>query len=127
MNLSFTDPNDVPSPPTELRIRNVRAIPWPDGRRVKVYLEIGPFQERPNLELTLSDSKDQEIASASIIQNITQTIELNLHVRAPEPTNPCTLKVLLYYSKIEGENNPDQEPGPFERQVVDSAQISLEL
>ena len=50
MDMFFADPNDPPLPPEEVRLRELRAEPWPDVLRVKVFLELTPFQKRPSAE-----------------------------------------------------------------------------
>ena len=42
MDIFFQDPTDIPLPPEEVRIRELTAEPWPDGRRVRVYVELTP-------------------------------------------------------------------------------------
>ena len=53
MEIHFHDPSEAPLPPGETRISAVRAEPWPDGRRVSVEVEITPFQQRPNLHISI--------------------------------------------------------------------------
>jgi hypothetical protein len=52
MDIFFADPSEVPLPPNEVRIRELNVEPWPDGNRLRVYLEVDPFQKRPNADLT---------------------------------------------------------------------------
>ncbi|MBI4772341.1 MAG: hypothetical protein HY784_18430, partial [Chloroflexi bacterium] len=53
MDIDFFDPEDLPAPPGEVRLREVRAAPYLDGRRVKLGLRLTPFQQRPDLEITV--------------------------------------------------------------------------
>ena len=41
--------------PKAIRILDLRAEPYPDGRRLRVALDLTPFQLRPNIELLLTD------------------------------------------------------------------------
>ena len=68
MDIFFQDPSEIPLPPEEVRIREVRAEPWPDGQRVRVYLEVDPFQQRPNADVKITDAAGEEEAQASIKQ-----------------------------------------------------------
>jgi hypothetical protein len=44
MDIFFHDPTDIPLPPAEVRIRQFKGEPWPDGRRVKLTLELTLFE-----------------------------------------------------------------------------------
>jgi hypothetical protein len=85
MEFLFTDP-DVPRlPPAETRLIELHADPYPDGKRLRVTLELTPFQKRPNLELTLTAPDASPCASASIIEPVGWQLELTLHIRAETP------------------------------------------
>ncbi len=81
MEFFLNDPTVVRLPPTETRFCDLRAEPYPDGKRLRVALELTPFQQRPNLELTLTDADGQEVAAASIIEPVGWKLEVTLHVR----------------------------------------------
>jgi hypothetical protein len=93
----FDSMGAAPLPPEEVRIQSVSAEPYPDGRRVRVAVEMTPFQMRPWLELTLVDSQGDEIAAADVIEPLNYKIELTLHVRKADPSGLYTLAVRLYY------------------------------
>lgn len=139
--LFFADPSEVPLPPEEVRIRELRADPYPDGRRVRVYLEVDPFQRRPSAELAIVDSQDKVVASANIIESMTRKMEMTLHLRNASPGD-FTLQATLLYSQIEKppEPAPDEgagadpaaentaagdTPAPIQTMVVDTATCSF--
>ena len=76
MDLFFADPSEVPLPPDEVRIRALNIDPFPDGKRLRVLLELDPFQKRPNADLTLVDAQGNELSSAFIIQSMSRRMEL---------------------------------------------------
>lgn len=127
MDIFFADPSEVPLPPAEVRIRELKAELWPDGKRLRVYLEVEPFQKKPNADLTLFDEQGQELSSAYVIESMTRKIELVMHLRGVAK-GACTLQAVLYYATL-------PEPGAegatvelmVERQVVDTRQVSFEL
>jgi hypothetical protein len=124
MDIFFTDPSEVPLPPDQVRIRLLKAEPYPDGRRVRVYLETDPFQRQPSADLVLSDDQGRELAEASIIEPMHRKIELVMHLRGAPRVENCSLKAELYYASL---NDPDsgQEPALAERRVVDSARFDF--
>jgi hypothetical protein len=81
MGFFFADPNVERLPPAETRLLDLRAEPEPDGTRIRVFLDLTPFQQKPDIELTLSDSAGREVSSASIIEPVGWNLELTLHIR----------------------------------------------
>ena len=93
--------------PEETRITSLTATPYPDGYRLRVNIEITPFQQRPHLEVVLNDADNEEIASTSIIEPLGWKIEFTMHIRG-ELNNPYTLEARLFYP-----DGPAAEPQAF--------------
>ena len=128
MDIFFTDPNDIPLPPDEVRIREFKADPWPDGRRVKVYLEVTPFQKRPSSEVVIMDDTGQPVAAANIIETIDPKMEINMHMRTSKSHGAFTASVVLFYLQDIEEGQPEEEPlAPPDRMIVDEAQTTFEV
>ena len=81
MEFFINDPNIDRRPPAETRLLNLRAEMGPDGKRMRINLELTPFQQKPDIELSLADSEGIEVASASIIEPVSWKLELTLHIR----------------------------------------------
>jgi hypothetical protein len=129
MDIFFTDPTDVPLPPDEIRIRSLRAEPWPDGRRVRIYLEIDPFQMRPNAEIRIFDKDKEEVASLNVIETIERKMEFTMHVRGGEPRGHFQVEALLFYAEpADPEAEAQAETPPVTRQkVIDRARASFSI
>lgn len=123
MDIFFTDPAEVPLPPDEVRIRALRAEPWPDGRRVRVYLEVDPFQKRPSVDLTILNAQQEPVAVASIIESMDRKMDFTMHLRGAETAGTYRLQVALYYSEPFG---PAFEP-PIEPPTDQSSEPPVEL
>jgi hypothetical protein len=93
--------------PEETHITLLTAEPYPDGYRLRVNIEITPFQKRPHIEVELSDADGNEIASSSIIEPLSWKIEFTMHIRG-ELRNPYTLEARLFYP-----DGPTSEPQTF--------------
>ncbi len=89
-------------PPEEVRILKLRAEPWPDGRRVKVFIELTPFQQKPSLDLTISNMQGEELAYAAVIETMVFRLVITLHLPPEVPSGSYRLAGSLYY--------PDQPP-----------------
>ena len=90
--------------PEETHITALTAEPYPDGRRLRVNLEITPFQTRPYIEVTLNNSEGEEVASASVVEPMSWKLEFTMHLRG-ELQNPYTLQAHLFYP-----DGPSDEP-----------------
>jgi len=82
--------------PEETHITSLTATPYPDGYRLRVNIEMTPFQTRPHLEVVLSDADHEEVASTSIVEPLGWKIEFTMHIRG-ELNNPYTLEAKLFY------------------------------
>lgn len=127
MDLFFADPSEVPLPADEVRIRQLHAEPWADGRRVRVYLEVDPFQKRPSVDLIITDANGQEVAFASVIESMGRKMELTMHLRGSQPLAPYTLQAVLYYAAFSQPDPEGSDPfnGPPERMVIDRREIII--
>jgi hypothetical protein len=83
MEFFINDPNIERLPPTSTRLLDLRAEASPDGKHLRVALDLTPFQQGPYIELSLTDSAGNEIASASIVEPVGWKLELTLHIRRP--------------------------------------------
>lgn len=98
--------------PEETRITSLTAQPYPDGYRLRVNIEMTPFQKRPHLEVVLNDADGEEVASSSIVEPMGWKIEFTMHIRG-ELNNPYTLEATLFYPE-----GPTTEPQIFKFDVV---------
>ncbi|MBI4730544.1 MAG: hypothetical protein HY781_00110 [Chloroflexi bacterium] len=89
MDAFFLDPNVERLPPEATRFLDLRAESYPDGRRIRIGLELTPFQKRPNIELTLADSLGRACGSASIVEPMGWKLELTLHIRSQTRDTPA--------------------------------------
>jgi hypothetical protein len=104
MDFFFPEDNLQRMTPEETRITSLVAEPYPDGYRLRVNIEITPFQKRPYIEVTLNDAEGEEVASSSIVEPLSWKLELTLHIRG-ELKNPYTLEAKLFYP-----DGPTAEP-----------------
>ena len=124
MDLFFPNPDEERLPPEQVRLLHLRAEPWPDARRVKILIEITPFEKRPSLEISLADASGGEVASAHILETMVRQLEINLHLRTPAPAGEVySLSATLYYQKPPTQS---EEMAPAaEPVVVDRRQIQF--
>jgi hypothetical protein len=128
MDINFTDLSEVPLPPGEVRIREFRVEPYPDGKRVRVYLELTPFQKRPSGELFIVDTLGNPVATANIIETIDSKMELTMHLRNPDPQGGFTARAIIFYtSSLEDITEDDQIVAAPEREIVDEKEFQFEI
>lgn len=112
MDFFFPEDNLTRATPEETHITSLTAEVWADGRRVRVNLEITPFQKRPYIEVSLKDAGGDEVASTSIVEPMSWKMEFTMHIRG-ELNNPYMLDARLYYP----EDGPADEPRQFTFEV----------
>jgi hypothetical protein len=135
MDIFFTDPTDIPLPPEEVRIRHFHAEPWPDKRRVRIYLEITPFQKGPNSEIEIRDADGNKVASLTIIETINSKMDMTVHLRVGESAGFYTASAMVYYyeaeeltaSAEEGTADTQLPPLPSKVKLVDQAETTFQI
>ena len=132
MDIFFHDPDDIPLPPHEVRIRQFAVQPYPDGIRARVYLEITPFHKKPSAEIALFNAAGEELGTVSIIETIDPRMEMTMHLRGAPPDDSCTAHADLFYEDLPEEPN-GQLPGDLTeykmpaRRMVDHAETHFTL
>ena len=127
MNPFFLDPNEIRLPPEEVRLTKVQVIPQPNGRQVKIHLELTPFMKRPNIELTITSNAGKEVGHASILETMLHTLEITMHLRRVEPGEALRLETRVYYQKLpEPSDTPVELPLP-DPIIVDRNTTSFNL
>jgi hypothetical protein len=96
MDFFFPEDNLNRMTPEETRITSLTAEPYPDGYRLRVNIEVTPFQKRPYIEVVLNDADGDEVASSSIVEPMGWKLEFTMHIRG-ELKNPYTLEARLFY------------------------------
>jgi hypothetical protein len=104
MDFFFPEDNLQRATPAETRITKLTAEPYPDGQRVRVDLEITPFQTRPYIEVILTDANNDEVATASIVEPMSWKLEFTMHLRGAN-ANPFKIEAKLFYP-----DGPQAEP-----------------
>jgi hypothetical protein len=128
MDIFFSDPNDVPLPPEDVHIRKFSAEPWPDKRRVRVYLEISPFQKRPSGEIVLTDAGGRQVAVANFIETMVANMEINLHLRADDTLGAYQIVAKLFYLQEMAAEQPESEALMRPEKIpVDQAVFDFEI
>jgi hypothetical protein len=127
MDLFFQDPDVIPLPPEEVQIRDLSAKPYPDGKRVRVRVEIDPFQKRPSLEVMIQNAYGETVSQVRVIETMTRLLEMTMHLREGQLGEDYSLQCLLYYQETP---SPDTSEGEIEyppAHVVDQRQVSFKL
>ncbi len=99
MDIQFFDNGDlVPKPRDEIKIESLNATPYPDRFRVFLEIKVTPFQERPNLLVTVHDEDDKLVGELNIIETMHANMEFTLHIRGKEdPAGAYSVTAELFY------------------------------
>lgn len=91
-------------PEEGVSIRKLRAIPLPDMRRITVEMELSPFDEHPNLDISILSPAGEVVADMFVVEARDQVMALTLHLRQPEPGALYTARLAV----LKGEETLDQ-------------------
>ena len=100
MDFFLQDPDEVKLPPEEVRLRVIRVTLQPGSNKVKVHLELTPFQKRPNVEVIITTSSGKEAAHTSILEVMLPKMELTMHLREPVPGHQYNVDASVYYQSL---------------------------
>jgi hypothetical protein len=82
-------------PSEGVSIRKLRAIPLPDKKRVTVEIELSPFAEHPDLDISILSPEGEMIANMFVMEARDQVMALTLHLRQPEPEALYTARLTV--------------------------------
>lgn len=108
MDLQFFDSEEIPVPREEVRLRGLVVRPFADGRRVRVEVEVTPFQERPNLELALLDPAGETISRSTIIQADSPRLAVTMHLRAEPAEGEYRVRGSLSYESASPQDSREE-------------------
>jgi hypothetical protein len=114
MNIFFQDPNEVRLPPEEVRLTQVQVTPQPDGRQVKVHVELTPFMKRPNIQVRIANQAGKEVGSTSILETMLHKLDFTMHLRQVEAGDELNMVITIYYQKL-----PEPSEAPVEVPLPD--------
>ena len=80
MEFFLANPNIERLPPVNTRLVDLCAEPYPDGKRLRVALALTPCQQKPYLDLILTDVNGEVVAETSIVEPVTGLLELTLNI-----------------------------------------------
>ena len=107
MDIFLIDPDEVRLPPEEVRLLKVQVEPQPNSNRVKVSLELTPFQKRPSVDVTIIDATGKAAAHSSILDTMLRKLEFTMHLRQAEPGSECSIECVVFYQNLP---EPSEEP-----------------
>ena len=110
MDIHHVDPEEVPQAPELVRFKNVLIHVYSDRRRVRLKVDVKPFLEPPNVEIEAYNFHGDRVASTSIIELNSTTVEVTLHLRGEIPAGEYVCKLSLGYH---GNEPVDHREVPF--------------
>lgn len=106
MEIPLFPTHGVSQPRDKVRIEELVIVPYPDRFRVRIYVKVTPFLERPNLLLIARDASARIVSELNVIETMHADMEFTLHLRnVDDPAGSYTLTVELFYET----RNPVQD------------------
>ncbi len=104
MNVTFfDDPLKSPNSREDVRIKQLGLFVHEGGRRVAVGFELTQFQERPSVEVIITNTNGIIASTLHVIETLTPNFSLTMHLRDAEPTDLYDVSVTVYYATPETE------------------------
>jgi hypothetical protein len=115
----YDESEEVPAPRArqDVRFTTVAVKPYPDGRRVKLSFALTPFEDRPSVDMDVTNVEGREVASLSLIEAMDTSFDFTVHLRGPEPRGEHVMHLSLFYLESD-------EPEAA-RQVVDEHRLTF--
>jgi len=82
-------------PAEDVSILKLRAIPLPDMKRVTVQMELSPFAEYPDLDISILSPEGEIVANMFVVEARDPIMALTLHLRQPEPEALYTARLAV--------------------------------
>ena len=124
-DIFFTESDETPLPPEEVRIRILDAVLRPDGRRLDVRTEITPFLKRPNFEIIVSNESGQVSANLSVVEAVETSMEFTMHLHEKEPAGTYLLEMQLFYSDLEA-NEPSEDEEIPSAEILKKSKLTVD-
>jgi len=102
INPSIT-PDQILPESQETDILEITAEPYPDKRRIKVLFRLTSFSSAPNAEISLVNSENEPLVSASLVNIVNTETEITLHLPADKNQPGEYIVTLAIFSLIEEE------------------------
>ena len=81
MDIEFVDPDEIPLTPEEVRFLGVVAEPFSDNRRIRLTINLTPFQQPPEIEIFALNPAGERVTEATIIGAPNKQMSLTMHLR----------------------------------------------
>ncbi len=97
----FDDPLRQPKARDEVRIKQIGLFIHDDLHRVSFGLELTPFLERPNIQVTIRNGRGDPAGALTVIETMTPNFSLIVHLRDGDINDPYELTAEIYYATPE--------------------------
>jgi len=112
----FEDPLKRGKPREEVRFNQLGLFVYEDRRRVALGFDITPFQERPCIDVVVTNANGIVAATMHVVDIVENNFSLTIHLRDKETTDQYDVTAVLFYKTPE-----------TARQEVDSRTVSFDL
>ena len=97
MQLPIIDPSEDALPPEEVRIRTASIHRYKDRRRVRVSIELTPFQLPPDIVVMITDRDGNELSSTNIIGAMNSKMAFTMHLPEIDSSSAWLLHAAVEY------------------------------
>lgn len=126
-DIPLSDSSEIPLPPDQVEIREFKAEPYEDGKRVHIYLTFTPFQEDPSAEIKVFDPRGSQVANVDIIETFDPNTEITLHLPEDRAKGEYTAKVDAFYLHQDLPEDETEQVDTPKRRMIGKAETTFEI
>ncbi len=99
----YEDPILLPRVPKEVRFNQIGLFMHEDGGRFVVGFDLTPFEERPSIQVFVTDESGENVTSLTIIESLKTNFHLTMHLPGHESNGLYNVSALLFYQSMDKE------------------------
>ena len=88
-----------PLPPEKVHFIDLKAEPWEDQTRIKIFVKISEFNTPPNLNFFILNKMNETVSEVTLIENVDADIVFTMHIRNNSYKDLKILKGEIFYSE----------------------------
>jgi hypothetical protein len=97
MGIEFVDPEEDPQTPELVKFKHIMVQAYPDGRRVRIGIEINASLQNPDIEIEVYSPDGERVANASVVEMGNEKLNVTLHMRGEIHPGKYLCKLDLSY------------------------------
>jgi hypothetical protein len=88
-------PDEDAALPADVRVLSLKAVPLSEPQKIRVTIQLTPFQQPPDLAFLIMDQNKVEVSTVSMIETVLEEINFVMHIRKSLTALPGSYKLAV--------------------------------